>query len=237
MNKRPFKPELLLLIVIPLLITFFGVSLYYRQDETKVVSRDLQMQEAFGDSLNQVFRIEGADEMQPAPATKPKSIGNRELSLALALIMGVAALWGGYMQRKWLWYIVISLALAFTILGSSYVGIKLTAFFLPNLLLAALITLIIGKLFFIHSLIRFRLILCSFLSAVAITLYYFLLFLFTSQPFGWAHAKAVFWNGIILVIFTTFGLTVADLILTPYRKKYFYPPLLEEDEEEAEDAE
>ena len=45
--------------------------------------------------------------------------------LAQSLIIGLAALFGHYVASRWLWYIMVTLSLVFTIMGAAFIGIKL----------------------------------------------------------------------------------------------------------------
>ena len=235
MTHSSFRLELLLVLLFPLLVTYVAVGLFYGEEQPNNQTVDSRMQAAFGDSANSLIRIAGDDEPQPVSRLKRKNIGNLEFSLALALIMGLAGLTGHYLKSRWLWYIVITVALIFTVLGSSYVGIKLTAFFVPNLILASVLVLIVTKLFYNVSLIRIRMVLCSALSAVFITLYYRLLYLFTGQQFDSADWQSRFLVALINLIFITFGLSLADLVISILGRKHIQPaPLDEDDEQDAE---
>jgi len=236
MIQRSFRPELVLVLLIPLLVTFVALRLFYDKEQAQPQSVDSRMQAAYGDSLSSLVRIAGDD--APTPVGKPKRgiIGNLEFSLAIALLMGLAALLGHYLASRWLWYVVIVLSLGFTLLGSAYVGIKLTAFFVPNLLLAGILTLITLKLFYNVSLIRIRMVLCSVLCAIAVTLYYRLVSMFTHQPFSSGEWQSRFVVALINLIFITFGMSLADLIISRLRLQNAQTQARDDDRDEDDDA-
>lgn len=235
MSDRPFKAELLLIVLVPLIVAFLAVKLWEGQASEPLPAQSATAQLS-QDSTLTLIKITGDVPEKPAPKPKPRHLGNREFSLALALIMGLAALFGHFFARRWLWYIIIALSLIYTVLGSAFMDIKLTAFFVPNLLLAGVMTLIIQKLFFNPSLIRVRLLLCSILGGGFVAVYFFLLYLFTKQPFGFQGWKSSFWMGAIDLVFIFFGMSMADMIIRRIRYNRI-PPGISDNDDEDEDAE
>ena len=238
MIKSSLKPELLLVVLIPLLVTFVALRLFYNESAVQPQSVDSRMQASFGDSLHSLVRVAGDDSFTPAASPKPKNIDNLRFSLALAMIMGMAGLLGNYLRSRWTWYVIIVSALVFTLLGSSYVGIKLTAFFVPNLLLAAGLALIVIKLFYSPSLIRIRMVLCSVIGAGAVTLYYRLMHLLTGQAFSSDQWQSRFVVALINLIFITFGMSLADLVISRFkwRQAQLQAQNLDPEEDEDDDA-
>ncbi|HNZ06918.1 MAG TPA: hypothetical protein PKI63_03910 [Candidatus Cloacimonadota bacterium] len=235
MTQSSFRPELLLLLLFPLLVTYLALGLFDNKEQAQTQTMDSHMQATFGDSAYSLVRIAGGEDAPPVSKPQRKTIGNLEFSLALALIIGLAGLLGHYLRSRWFWYVIITVALIFTVLGSSYVGIKLTAFFLPNLILAAVLALIITRLFYNGSLIRIRMVLCSILGAIVITLYYRLLYIFTGQEFTAEDWQSRFVVALINLIFITFGMSLADLVITGLARKRVQPlPMAEDEDEDAE---
>lgn len=235
MIKSSLKPELLLVVLIPLLVTFVALRLFYNESAVQPQSVDSRMQASFGDSLHSLVRVAGDDGFTPVASPKPRSIDNLLFSLALALIMGMAGLLGHYLRSRWTWYVIIILALVFTLLASAYVGIKLTAFFVPNLLLAAGLALIVIKLFYSPSLIRIRMVLCSVVGAGAVTLYYRFMHLFTGQAFSSDQWQSRFVVALINLIFITFGMSLADLVISRFKWRQAQLQVQNRDPEEDED--
>lgn len=219
MIRFSIKADMLLIILVPLLLTFVAAKLFYGSVQPQTPRADSLIQRAYGDSVTQVIRVDGLEEAINYNVAPKKYLGQMELSLALALVMSMAALFGHYYPSKALWYVIIVLGLAFTILGAKYVGIKLTAFFIPNLILAALLTLIMTKLFYAPSIIRFRMVLSSILGAVSVALYYYLLTVLTGQRASFSDLKEWFIGAVINLVFVTFGLSLADLIIVQIRLK------------------
>ncbi|HHZ15542.1 MAG TPA: hypothetical protein GX398_05480 [Candidatus Cloacimonetes bacterium] len=217
MIRFKFKVDILLAILVPLLFTFIAITFFYgtpKQKPQEVESRPLS-----SDSTVVVMSVDGIEETVAQKAEPRQFMGPMQLGMALALVMSLASLFGYYYPSRALWYVAIILSLLFTVVGASYVGIKLTAFFIPNLLLVTALTLIAGKLFFNRNLIRFRMVICSILGAAAVALYYFLLAKITRYPSSFQDVKVWFVNSLVNLIFVTFGLSLAHMFIHRIRYK------------------
>ena len=219
MLRFSIKLDILLVILVPLLVTFVATALFYGSQKPEVTPVESLPQRIYSDSTIAVMSVEGLEETVRHKVAPKQFMGPMQLGLALALVMSLASLFGHYYPSKALWYVNIILSLLFTIIAAGYVGIKLTAFFIPNLLLTIALTFIVTKLFYNRSLIRIRMVLCSILAAVAVALYYFMLSKITGSPAGIDDLKVWFINSVINLVFITYGLSLADLFVSQLRLK------------------
>lgn len=217
MKRFKFKVDILLAVLVPLLFTFIAATFFYGAPKPKPQQVESRIQSS--DSTVVVMSVEGIEETVTQKAGPKQFMTPMQLAMALALVMSLASLFGYYYPSRALWYVAIILSLLFTIVGAGYVGIKLTAFFIPNLLLVAALTLISSKLFYHRSLIRFRMVLCSILGAAAVALYYYLLTKITRYPSDFQDIKVWFINSLVSLVFVTFGLSLAHLIIHRIRYK------------------
>ena len=235
MIRFKFKVDILLAILIPVLFTFVATLLFYGSPKPEV--KQVESLPQGPDSVVVVRSVEGLEETVTQKVAPKQFMGPMQLGLALAIVMSFASLFGYYYPSRAFWYVNIILSLIFTIVGAGYVGVKLTLFFLPNLLLAFALALIVSKLFFHPSLIRFRMVLCSILGAVAVALYYFLLTKITRQPSDFQDIKVWFVNSLFNLVFITFGLSLAHLMI--HRIRYPKPKLshtmLSDDDEDSQE--
>jgi hypothetical protein len=216
MRQREFRIQYLLAVLLPVVFTYFAVQLFYtvRADNATQVSTDSAPTLAgeYGNATPIAINGTLAEKQE-------KGIDHIWISLALALVAGVAALFGHYIKSVLVWVFTLLLTMVLSLLGAGQMGIGLSLFFLPNLLLGVLIVLIVRHIFFNPVLIRFRMLLTSIAGAIALTLYYRSLYLLTATPFPapeWQN-KAV--NALIMFIFITFGLTLADLVVAQMNLK------------------
>lgn len=235
MKRFKFKVDILLAVLVPLLFTFVASMFFYGPSKPKPQQAESWAKSSDGAVM--VMRVDGMGETVTQKAEPKQFMGPMQLAMALALVMSLASLFGYYYPSRALWYVAIILSLVFTIVGAGYVGIKLTAFFIPNLLLVAALTLITSKLFFNRSLIRFRMVLCSVLGAAAVALYYFLLTKIIRIPSDFQNIKVWFVNSLVNLVFVTFGLSLAHLIIHRIRYKQQTASLgtLSDDDEDSQE--
>ncbi len=208
MPQRDFRIQYLLAILLPVLFTYFAVQLFYAETKpqspvetsTEVPALDAKYGNTVPIAINEL-----PDEQKSA------STDHIWISIALALLMGIAALLGHYLKSGLVWVAMLVLTLVLSVLGAGKQGMGLTLFFLPNLALSVLLALITRHIFFNVSLIRFRMLLTSFAGAIALTLYYRALYLLKGIPFAADNWQGIAVNSLIIFIFITFGLTLADL--------------------------
>lgn len=227
-----FKVDIVVAVLIPVLFTLVATLLFYGSPKPKVQQVESLPQSS--DSVVVVRSIEGLEETVTQRTATKQFMTPMQLGLAMAIVMSFASLFGYYYPSKAFWYLNIILSLIFTIVGAGYVGIKLTLFFLPNLLLVFALALIVSKLFFHPKLIRFRMVLCSILGAAAVALYYFLLTKITRQPSGFQDIKVWFVNSLFNLVFITFGLSLAHLLIHRIRfpKTQLSHTMLSDDDED-----
>jgi len=238
MEHRIFKPLMLLALILPLVVTYLGVSLFYGTGKEKTPVPVTSTEDQFSSNRPvQIYRSETARSEHP---TRKQGIGNLEISLYIAILAGVIAFLYHYLKSTLVWIAILLLPLLFSLWGHSYVGLSLIRFYLPGLLFAVLLSLAIRYLFFNPSLLRFRMVLVSIVGAALLTLYYRSLYLFTGQPFSSDAWTSLFVSSIILFVFITFGMSLADLIIVQREVKLLKEAqrrrILDDEEDETEDV-
>lgn len=207
MNNAKFKPLMLLALLFPLLGAGLGYMLYGPgiQKGSPVVSSVRASKP--GDPV----LVYGPEDQ--LPVREARAPGSLELGIYLALVCGAVALLYHYLNRPLAWIAVILLALAFALLFHKPTGLPLTGFFLINLVLGAMLTLLVKYLFFLKALVRWRMIITTMLGAGLIALYFRGLFWLTKTEFESGFWSAYFVNGILLFVFIAFGLSLADMLV------------------------
>ncbi len=207
MKNTKFKPIFLLALLFPLIGAGLGhlLSGMGTQPATQTVS-------SISDAKpGETVTILSPDD--PLPSRETRTPGSLELNVYLALICGFVALLYQYLKSPLAWSAVILLALGFALIYHNQIGFPLTQFFLINLGLGALLTLLIKFLFFHKALLRFRMIVTSLVGAGLIALYYRGLFWLTNSTFEPGYWSGFFVNGLLLFVFIAFGLSLADMII------------------------
>lgn len=207
MKDTKFKPLFLLALLFPLL----GAGLGYLLSGTESSHVTPTESSLTAVKPGETVTIMSPDD--PLPGKEARTPGSLELSIYLALICGFVALIYHYLKSSLAWIAVILLALAFALIYHNQIGFPLTQFFLINLGLGVLLTLIIKFLFFHKALLRFRMIATSILGGGVIALYYRGLFWITKSPFGSGFWSGFFVNGLLLFVFIAFAMSMADLII------------------------
>ncbi len=207
MNNTKFKPLFLLALLFPLL----GAGLGYMLSSvgTQPSSQAVSSLPA-GQPGGPVVIMEPDN---PLPARETKAPGSLELGLFIALVCGSVALLLQYLNYRLGWIAVILIALLFSLLYQDQIGIPLTQFFLVNLGLGVLLALLIRCVFFQKALLRWRMIVTSLLGAGLIALYFRGLFWVTKTEFGSGFWSGFFVNGLLLFVFISFALSLADLVI------------------------
>ncbi len=207
MNTGKFKPILLLALLLPLL----GATLGHLLSGSGSQPAEQTISSAPATQPGEPVLIIEPDE--PRPQAENRAPGSLELGLYLALVCGCAALLWQYLNSKLAWVAVILLALVFALLYHNRIGLALTQFFLLNLALGALLTLLVRFVFFQKSLIRWRMIITSLVGAGLVALYFRGLFWLTGTGFDSGFWSGFYVNGLLLFVFIAFGLSLADLII------------------------
>lgn len=208
MLQNQFKIQYLLAIILPLLFTFFAVQLFYAAQGSGTDNKAETEQPSLGPEYGNAVPI-AINELPQKHATK--GIDHIFISMALALLAGIAAFLGHYLKSGLVWAVELATTLVLSVLGAKLLGIGLTLFFIPNVVLTVLLILIVKHIFFNRELIRFRMLLTSIAGAAILTLYYRSLFLITKTPFEASNWQDKAVNALIIFIFISFGLTLADL--------------------------
>jgi hypothetical protein len=153
------------------------------------------------------------DELDTNSQEPEKGFGIGEISLYLSLLFGCVAFLWFYLRSSLVWVTVIVIPILFSLWAAITLGISIIPFYLVSLLFAVLFALLVRYLFFWPPILRFRMVLCSIVGAGLLTLYYRGIFWVTSQecvPSWWSSVAT---NSLIVMIFITFGLSMADLII------------------------
>ncbi len=207
MNNAKFKPVMLLALLFPLL----GAVLGYMLSGTTTQPDSATVSSPPTDKPEDAVVILSPEDQLPERETRTP--GSLELGIYLALICGAAALLYQYLNSHLAWVAVILLALAFALLFQDTIGLPLTSFFLINLALGVMLTLMVKLIFFHRALIRWRMILTSLLGAGLIALYFRGLFWLTKTEFGKGYWSGFYVSGLLLFVFIAFGLSLADLTI------------------------
>ncbi|MDD4224604.1 MAG: hypothetical protein PHD87_08485 [Candidatus Cloacimonetes bacterium] len=207
MNNTKFKPLLLLALLFPLLGAGLGYLLSGTGAQPASQAASYVPETVPGEP---VVLLEPEDTL---PAREARAPGSLELGIYLALICGAVALLYHYLRSQLAWIAVILLALVFALLYHSRIGLPLTQFFLLALGLGVLLALLVKFIFFHRSLIRWRMIVTSLLGAGLIALFFRGLFWLTRTPFESGFWSGFYVNGLLLFVFISFGLSLADLII------------------------
>ena len=207
MNKPRFKPVMLLALLFPLL----GAGLGFLLSNTGTQSTATV--EATLPAIKPGEAVAIPTPADPLPQKKAEGPGNLELGLYLALVCGTAALLWQYLKSQLAWVAVILLALVFAFLLHNQIELSLTQFFLANLLLGVALALLVKFLFFLKALIRWRMIVTSLLGAGLILLYSWSLFGLAGRMFDTSQWSKVYVDKLLLFVFITFGLSLADLVI------------------------
>jgi hypothetical protein len=153
------------------------------------------------------------DELDTNSQEPEKGFGIGEISLYLSLLFGCVAFLWFYLRSSLVWVAVIAISILFSLWAAITLGISIIPFYLVSLFFAVLFALLVRYFFFWPPILRFRMVLCSIVGAALLTLYYRGIFWVTSQecvPSWWSSVAT---NSLIAMIFITFGLSMADLII------------------------
>lgn len=225
MQSIKFKPIFLLALLLPLLgavLGFFIGNIGQSQEAQTVTS--------YGDpqagDIIEIYRSEDAP-----PVKTSKSPGSLELGVFLALICGSVTVIYHYLKSPLAWIVTFLLSLVFSLLYSPKMGVSLSWFFLANLALAALMTLMIKFLFFQKAITRFRMIISSLLGAGLIAIWYRGLFLLTKQETipSWS---AAYIYALLVFVFIAYGLSLADLFIQRSQLSELQASRVSEDEDD-----
>lgn len=207
MKTRHFQAVMVLAVLLPLLTAVVGYLVYGGQSQPQPTDSMLGQYPETGEPV--LINRDGTD----APRMQNNSFGFRELILYIALLAGVIALLYHYLETSLVWIAVILLPLGFSLLSLERVDMSLTAFYLPSLIFAALLALMIKFIFFSRSIMRFRMIVSSLLGAALLTLYIRSLYLLANAVFEQQQWSLIYFSALILFVFVTFGMSLADLVI------------------------
>lgn len=205
MTRTTFKPVFLLALAVPLLVSWISYTLFYTSQERARVS---STGPADGNTPVLIGKAPQAD-----PLKNEGEISYQVLLLYTALLAGVFAILGHYWKRAWLWSAALLLPLVFSLLYLSEFGLPLSLFYLANVLFALPLAWGVKTLFYHRAILRLRMILCSLLGAALFVLYLRLLYLLQKAPFRTELWSQNFFPALIIFIFITFGLSLADLLI------------------------
>jgi len=225
MQSIKFKPIFLLALLLPLLGAIVGyfISNIGQTHEAQTVTS--YSDPAAGDII-EIYRAEDA-----LPVKAAKRPGSLELGIFLALVCGAVAVIYHYLKNPLAWIVIFLLSLAFSLAYSPKMGVSLSWFFLSNLALAALTTLLIKFVFFMKALTRFRMVLGSLIGAGLIAAWYRGLFLLTKQTLipSWS---AAYIHALLVFVFIAQGLSLADLFIQRSQLNELKASRVSEDEDE-----
>jgi hypothetical protein len=169
--------------------------------------------ESYYDAPDSIFAYKMIDELDTNSQEPEKGFGIGEISLYLSLLFGCVAFLWFYLRSSLVWVAVIAISILFSLWAAITLGISIIPFYLVSLFFAVLFALLVRYFFFWPPILRFRMVLCSIVGAALLTLYYRGIFWVTSQecvPSWWSSVAT---NSLIAMIFITFGLSMADLII------------------------
>ncbi len=225
MQSIKFKPIFLLALLFPLL----GAVLGYFIGNIGQAQEPQTVSSISDPEMGEIIEIYKSDTAQPGKTQKRP--GALELGLFLALVCGSAAVIYHYLKNSWAWVVVFLLTLVFSLIISPKMGVGLSWFFLANLALAALMTVMVKFLFFQKAITRFRMIISSLLGAGLIAIWYRGMYFLTKRgdfP-SWSSAYV---NALLMFMFIAYGLTLADLFIQRSETREIQASSASEDEDE-----
>lgn len=145
----------------------------------------------------------------------PAGLSLMHISLGVALLTGLMALFVRYLGGQWHYLIAIVLSLIYAAISLKLMNapISIMSLFLVNLVNAVLTIMLVRSVFYIKTLFRFRTIFFGLLGAMIFSTYLAFLYktLTIELPVGFWGAS--FMHGLILYVFIGFGMSMADLII------------------------
>lgn len=228
MERLHFKPLLLLVVALPLLVSYMGyLLLSSSQQPADPAAATFEQPAAPG----QPVLINKSPDA--APVRDINTILYKELLLYIALLVGLLALLGHYLKSIWVWICVILLPLGYSLLSLNKFSLSLTSFYLANLAFAVILEQLIGRMFYLRAILRWRMIICSLLGAALLTVYLRGLYLLTATPFAGSQWSQIYVPSLIIFIFATFGLSLADMVVLrlEYKKRNAAEPDNGDDED------
>lgn len=210
MQDRAFKPTMLLIIVLPMLVTMLGLTLLSPAPHSAT---------------------------DPGQAVRVQStLAQYSIPLAIALFMGIVSITHYYAKSTLGWLSVLLVPLILSFPGVKLVGVKLSYFFGLNLALALVLTFIVTLLFFNRRILRLRMLVTSLVAGAALTLYFRAIYMVTGQALEEGFWSQRFVSSVIVMILITFGMSVADLIIIRGEVKALRNLPDNEEEDEDDDA-
>lgn len=211
MNGRPFKAITLIAIALPILTALLGFLL--------MGSGADKLNTPAGQSSS-VQMIYGPDGVSAPQTTKAPQLGFREWILYIGVLAGVSAFFLHYLNTSLGWIASILLPLLFAWLMHEAAGMSLTFFYLPNLVFAGLLALMIQRLFYLRAIMRYRMVICSLIGAALLTLNIHLMIWLAKPETQIPSFSATFISALMIFVFVTFGLSMADMVVLrfDYRK-------------------
>ncbi|MEF3694053.1 MAG: hypothetical protein V3576_01765 [Candidatus Cloacimonadota bacterium] len=185
MESRAFKPEMLLIIALPIVLSFMGGAY-------------------LNDSANAFVNTDSS-----------RSITQFHIYMGLSLIcatLGFFIYWG---KKNLSYICLILLPVLFSVLILIRTGEQISVFILllPLVFITGACYLILRYVFYNKIFLRFRTILSSLGGALALSIYYFLQYLLMKmnpEPGFWMNS---FVSSLLLFIFITLGLSLADMFI------------------------
>jgi hypothetical protein len=202
---------MLLALLLPLLATYAGVSLFYGSQKTETSTVSTMLENYEGE--DKPVLIQENPPVNLPKRTAPRGIGNLEISLYIALLAGVFAFLFHYLRTNLGWVAVLLLSLAFSLWGARLMSLSLLTFFTPTLAFGVLLAVLVRYVFFSAFLLRFRMVVASLAGAALLTLYYRGLYLISGQAFESSNWTSIYVSSVILFVFVTFGMSLADLAI------------------------
>jgi hypothetical protein len=145
----------------------------------------------------------------------PDGISLQQISLAIALLTGMMAMFIRYLHGQWHYLIAIILSAIYASVSLTLLNapISILPLFLINLAYALLTILIVRYIFYIKSVFRIRTILLGVTGALLFSAYLAAIYSLLTIELPPGFWNASFMYGLILYVFMGFGMSLADLVI------------------------
>lgn len=145
----------------------------------------------------------------------PAGISLSSIAISAAFLSGVLALFERYLNDRLKWPVGIFLAVAFAALSliAADAPISILALLLPNLLYVTISMFLIRFIFYSKSFFRLRTLLMGIFGGLLISAYLAAVYTAIGMELVEGFWSASFMYGLIIYVFASFGMSVADLII------------------------
>ncbi len=166
-----------------------------------------------------------------------REIGVFQIYLGCSLLAGLVAMIYRIAKTSHYWYATLALSLLYTVYIHREIvqHFSIVKLYLPILGFAVALTLIVTRIFFCKSLIKFRSVLFGVSGAITLALFMRVLYFLLGLPIEPGFLFTRMANSLYLFLFIGFGMAMADLAVTKAELKRAQAEFSEYDEEDDDD--